>query len=141
MGVSKLKYKATQRYSFGWVADLRPLEERHLTNNYADAMKKNKQQRFAITSGQGFQITFQNGWMLSVQFGAGHYCDRRTKTDIVKPGAREVWDSPDAECAIRSSSGALVEWPKEFGGTGDTIRGWVTPNELVPVVLWVAMQE
>ena len=30
-----------------------------------------------ITNGKGFQMTFENGWTISVQFGWGNYHDRR----------------------------------------------------------------
>lgn len=35
--------------------------------------------RFDITGGKGFHMTFANGWTISVQFGAGSYCDHHDK--------------------------------------------------------------
>jgi hypothetical protein len=30
---------------------------------------------FKSTENKGFQMTFENGWTISVQFGYGNYCD------------------------------------------------------------------
>jgi hypothetical protein len=30
---------------------------------------------FKSTNNKGFQMTFENGWTISVQFGYGNYCD------------------------------------------------------------------
>ena len=34
---------------------------------------------FRITSGKGFHVSFDNGWIVSAQFGPGDYCDNRYK--------------------------------------------------------------
>ena len=36
---------------------------------------------FKITRGTGFQMTFENGWTISVQFGYGNYCDNNRHPD------------------------------------------------------------
>jgi len=35
--------------------------------------KENKKPGFAINRGKGFQVTFENGYTVSVQFGLGSY--------------------------------------------------------------------
>ena len=32
---------------------------------------------FTSTFNKGFQITFENGWTISVQYGSGNYCENR----------------------------------------------------------------
>lgn len=63
----------------------------------------------------GFQITFENGNTISVQFGWGNYCENR---DESKPTC------VDAEIAIWNSDN---KW-YDFGS--DTVQGWCTPNEV-----------
>jgi len=36
---------------------------------------------FKATENKGFQITFNNGYTISVQFGKGNYCDNRLKNN------------------------------------------------------------
>jgi hypothetical protein len=80
---------------------------------------------FKITSGKGFHVTFANGWTVSVQFGPGNYC------------ANRGWEigRDDEACGKRGSFDAeIAAWPKggemfDFGG--DTVKGWVTPDELL----------
>ncbi len=95
---------------------------------------------FAITSGQGFHITFANGWTLSVQFGPGHYCQHRNETFNTVPREHHIWRSDTAECAIIDPVNGLIEWPFGSGARGDTVEGYVLPNDLVYIVMWVAMQ-
>ena len=54
---------------------------------------------FNITLKRGFQIKFENGYVLSVQFGPGNYCDHY---DSVwdEPDNVEIWSSDNAEIAI-----------------------------------------
>ena len=58
----------------------------------------------AITYGSGFQMTFENGWTASVQFGQGNYCSTRVKysdplPDWNAPQKVDVWTSKTAEVA------------------------------------------
>jgi len=34
---------------------------------------------FSVKGGQGFQITFENGYTVSVQFGKYHYCSNKMR--------------------------------------------------------------
>jgi hypothetical protein len=69
-----------------------------------------------ITNGEGFQMTFANGWTVSVQFGAKHLCHNRNGVD--NPTC------PTAEIAAWDTNG---EW-YDFGH--DTVRGFVTPDDV-----------
>lgn len=74
-------------------------------------------------------MTFENGLTISVQFGTGNYCERRSvnapyngdlQTPIVK--------SDNAEIAIMDKN----VW---FNFGTDTVKGWVSPDE---VATWIA---
>ena len=61
--------------------------------------------KFAITEGKGFQITFDNGILVSVQFGSGNYCENYFKHlepnwFYGKERQERIWSSKDAEIAV-----------------------------------------
>jgi len=106
------------------------------------------EQRFWITQGKGFQMKFDNGYMVSVQWGSMNYCDNRTfGTDIVPPdgeAARGAMGSNTAEVAIINPS-------KQYVGFKVTARGirrsnnpsyrvgsYMDANEVARVIAWVA---
>ena len=60
----------------------------------------------------GFAMTFENGWTISVQFGRGNYCHR--KGDIALNAEIAIWDEYGA-------------W-YDFGH--DTVRGYCNANEV-----------
>jgi hypothetical protein len=87
---------------------------------------------FRITQNKGFHITFQNGWTLSVQWGPLNYCANRNddrvwnRHDIDEIAAEAgSTGSADAEIAAWDAAGKMYD----FGN--DTVKGWVTPDELV----------
>ena len=86
---------------------------------------------FKSTRNKGFQMTFQNGMTISVQFGASNYCERKNMTTIYK-------DEMDATTPIISSSDAEIAiWDKEgkwYNFGSDEVKGWVSPDE---VVFWI----
>jgi len=63
-------------------------------------MKQTKNKSFSISNNKGFHITFENGWTVSVQFGAGNYCDNYHSMDFLNPkpatsNTAEVWSWND----------------------------------------------
>ena len=91
---------------------------------------------FNISGKKGFQITFDNGWTASVQFGPGNYCHNKDADgmevrsdvdfDIAAP------DCPDAEVAAFASDGSQERhWHQFSADTDDTVKGWVSPSEVV----------
>ena len=81
---------------------------------------------FSITSykaglypAKGFQMTFANGWTVSIQFGQGNYCDNKyTKEKHIVP------DCINAEIAAWDANGI---W-HDFGN--DTVKGYCSPDEV-----------
>lgn len=78
---------------------------------------------FKITDNKGFHMTFENGWTLSVQFGAGDYCDNYNHSLEPIPASR------DAEIAAWNDQG---EWLK-IDDNGEVL-GNVTPDMLVEYI-------
>ena len=77
---------------------------------------------FRISSGKGFQMTFENGWTVSVQFGNGNYCENRFATD------HERGESVDAEIAAWDKNNV---W-HDFGH--DTVMGWCTADQVADFI-------
>ena len=84
---------------------------------------------FKITRGTGFQMTFENGWTISVQFGYGNYCDNNRHPDGFDFGKNlNTVQSSDAEIAIWNSEGTWYN----FGS--DTVKGYCSADE---VATWI----
>ena len=85
---------------------------------------------FRITAGRGFQMTFPNGYMVSVQWGPMNYCDNRCIENCLFPSETDQ-NSNTAEVAV-IKNGALIhfeECPSE-----DTVAGWLTPEQVVKIL-------
>lgn len=83
---------------------------------------------FSITNHKGFQITFPNGWTVSVQWGPGNYCENRYIEDIHAPEKAYIYCSNDAEVAAWDSNGVWYD----FGS--DTVKGRCTPQEVAEFI-------
>lgn len=83
--------------------------------------------KFAITGGKGFQMTFANGWTVSVQFGSGNYCENQTPFSVIEKG-----ESKDAEIAAWDENGT---W-HNFGN--DTVKGRCSANEVAEFITKIA---
>ena len=82
---------------------------------------------FKSTRNHGFQMTFENGITISVQFGAGNYCERKGATVSYRgdmDAATPIVESNNAEIAIWDKDG------KWFNFGSDTVKGWVDANEV-----------
>ena len=94
-----------------------------------------KQPGFYITSKKGFQITFANGWTVSVQFGPGNYSanhDAQIGHEEELSGKR---GSDTAEVAYFPAGGKL----QPFDG-GDTVQGYQTPAQVLALLNTVAQK-
>ena len=90
---------------------------------------------FSITDNRGFQVTYANGWTVSVQFGHGSYCANR---DYNQPFEHEeAQESVNAEIAAWDKNGI---WHK-FDDEGDTVDGWKTPDEVLEFMNMIAAKE
>lgn len=83
---------------------------------------------FKSTGNKGFQLTFDNGLTISVQFGTHNYCSRRSLS----------LETPDNEMTMRiieSGTAEIAIWDKQsdewFDFGHDQVKGWCTPDEVV----------
>lgn len=87
---------------------------------------------FSIFAGKGFSLKFDNGYMLSVQFGPGNYCAKRN-ANFDEPGEvaanYESWRSGDAEVAVIRPDGSFV--PLEGG---NEVQGWVSVERVADLI-------
>jgi hypothetical protein len=62
---------------------------------------------FKTNQNKGFTMTFKNGITISVQFGAGNYCERRSMTAPIQGEMKmNMVESKTAEIAIWDKEGA-----------------------------------
>lgn len=90
---------------------------------------------FKITKGRGFNVTFRNGYSVSVQFGPGNYADNYNM-DYDNPYAAGEKGSSTAECAVWGPVGGMIE----YGEWGDTVGGHMTPVEVLELLNWAERQ-
>lgn len=80
---------------------------------------------FKSTHNKGFQMTFENGWTISVQFGYGNYCGNRNHPEGYGFNERtEIVSSPDAEIAIWSDEDSWYDFD------GLTVKGYCSVDEV-----------
>jgi hypothetical protein len=72
----------------------------------------------------GFQITFENGWTVSVQFGKLNYCSNRIYTS----GKEMFSKCPDAEIAAWDENGVWHQFEH------DTVLGYCKPDEVADFI-------
>ncbi len=82
---------------------------------------------FKITQGKGFQMTFENGWTVSVQFGS---CNYGSNYDV--PFGTRISSATTAEIAAWDADG---KW-HDFGG--DTVQGWCSPDQVARFIQQIA---
>ena len=89
---------------------------------------------FKSCENKGFQITFENGWTISVQFGKGNYCERRSFDENAwQPEAIGIVQSANAECAVWDADGNWLDMDE-----CDQVVGWQTPDEVATLIARVA---
>lgn len=99
---------------------------------------------FKNTAAKGFHMTFQNGYMVSVQWGAGNYCNNRN-SDYIKqyktPAGCSFIQSEDAEMAILFGGEFVTKeiWLRYFHKElFDDVVGHVSPEDAAKVLAFVA---
>jgi len=91
---------------------------------------------FDVTRNKGVHITFENGWTVSLQWGAGNYAANRDLS-ITDTDGKEVPPSATAECAA---------WHETLGWhcfleDQDQVKGHMTPSEVLAFMNEVATKE
>lgn len=81
--------------------------------------------RIVSTQNKGFQMKFENGLTISVQFGTMNYCERRKfDLDYLSEMKTDIVQSADAEIAIWDEND---NW---FNFGTDQVKGWCSPDEV-----------
>lgn len=76
----------------------------------------------AIKDG-GFQLTFANGWTVSVMFRSGNYCStRNVNAHTVETRLAEVYAFHETPCVAQQ----------------DVVRGWQSPDAIAAYIAEVA---
>lgn len=88
---------------------------------------------FKITDGKGFQITFENGWTVSVQWGCGNYADHYATP--YTNGAHERAGKLGSKTAEIAAWDADGNW-HSFGT--DTVAPYRTPEEVAAIISLIA---
>lgn len=81
---------------------------------------------FRICDGKGFQLSFENGWGISVQFGSHNYCERRDFDWKPNEERSNSWESNTAEVAIFPPEGSSSNGFLRV--QNDDVMGWVSAN-------------
>ena len=77
----------------------------------------------------GFWLTFDNGVVLSTQFGCGNYCENRNERDFDKK-----YTSSDAEVAIMDENNNWLT--KEYENNEDNVLANVSFDKWLEIVQW-----
>ena len=107
--------------------------------------KKNEEYGFMINHskkngrnyGQGFQLTFENGWTISVQFGEYCYCSNQFKLDLRRKKYGLFLCSFTAETAIRSPDGKFFPVPEFEDSEPNDVQGHQSLEQVVDRINYV----
>jgi hypothetical protein len=92
------------------------------------------QKAFTISNGKGFQITLPNGYIFSVQFGPGNYCDHHKNFGFESSEYGKI-GSNTAECAVIDSDGEFVNLSK-FDGYDRHVTSYSDVETVINLMNW-----
>ena len=98
--------------------------------------------KFVATNNKGFQMTFENGFRISVQWGVGNYCQRKEDGEYGESMKTDFWESTSAEIAVFGKDGEFInisgyELEKEDGTVkkvNDVVAGWLSTDKVAKVI-------
>jgi hypothetical protein len=88
--------------------------------------------KFKSTSNKGFQLTFDNGLTISVQWGKGNYCERSNYFNAPEAMSVKWAESTTAEIAIWDGPDGWFD----FGN--DVVKGYVEADEVAEWIIEVS---
>ena len=92
---------------------------------------------FKITQGKGFHMTFANGWTVSVQWGAGNYCQNYNAHPSDK--SERGYEAMQRKLGAAGVPVAEVGWWK---GSGDVeVAGYMSPDEVATLMVELAARK
>ena len=91
---------------------------------------------FVSTMRKGFHMTFPNGLTVSVQWGAGNYCDNHFPKNMDFTFSKDA-ESNTAEVAVINSRGEFID-PQQFFGydinSDGAVAGYLDPSQVVELL-------
>lgn len=91
---------------------------------------------FASTMRKGFQMTFPNNLTVSVQWGAGNYCDNHFPKDRDFTFSKDA-ESDTAEVAVFGPDCEFID-PQQFFSyeiySDGEVAGWLDPSQVVELL-------
>lgn len=84
-----------------------------------------------ITGGKGYNMTFANGYSVSVQFGMGNYCSNRYSGPVDRDGVFHACDN--AEVAVFDPEDNMVRLSAH-----DMVLGYQSADEVAAIIAAVA---
>ena len=102
--------------------------------------------KFTATNNKGFQMTFENGFRISVQWGPGNYC-QANGADFGAAMKTDFWESTSAEIAVFGKDGEFIDISgyelEEIDGTflkfNDVVSGWLSTDTVAKCITIVQL--
>jgi hypothetical protein len=98
---------------------------------------------FRITYSKGFHVRFENGVVVSVQFGGGNYCDNHDG-EIGRENMKPTLASSTAEMAVWRTDaagrrkGEFITSSYPGNDEWDDVMGYKTTEQMLAVLNWAA---
>jgi len=88
--------------------------------------------KFTSCLNKGFQMTFDNGFRISVQWGHGNYCEVKNKGMWGDEQKQDYWDSTSAEIAVFGENDNMLNLRGD--DSFDTVAGWLSTDMVAKVI-------
>lgn len=88
---------------------------------------------FKVTGNKGFHVSLENGITISVQFGAGNYCEHYDG-DIGSEKTKPRWESIDAEIAVWDKDNNWFNFEKNLFEKGSDVIGRQSANDFADMI-------
>lgn len=92
--------------------------------------------KFVSTMRKGFHMTFENGLTVSVQWGAGNYCDNHFPKDMDFTFSKDA-ESDTAEVAVIDQRDEFID-PQQFFSyeisSDGMVAGYLDPSQVVELL-------
>ena len=100
--------------------------------------------KFTATKNKGFQMKFENGFAISVQWGPGNYCEANG-ADFGAAMETDFWKSNSAEIAVFDKDGEFINIRgyelENVDGTienhNDVVAGWLSTDTVAKCITLV----
>ena len=89
--------------------------------------------KFTSCLNKGFQMEFDNGFRISVQWGIGNYCAVKDKDEWNAPQKQDYWDSISAEIAVFDNDSRFIDIREN-----DMVAGWLSTDTVAKVIAIVS---